>query len=189
MPAVSPGSASLISTCQPRDSAQRWYIRSSMFAQSHDSVPPAPALMLRMQLFLSCGPLRKTLQFQVFQAPWKIAPGRASISFSSLACSASGSPSAEFDHHPEILHLLLGLEQRVDFLAEGVGLVNELLRLLAVVPESVRRPSRTSSSASRFCVLGTSKKPPQMREFLRHGRQLNFNGFKHIDKNITTPAA
>ena len=37
IPAVSPGSASVTSTCQPRDSVQRWYIRSSMFAQSHDS--------------------------------------------------------------------------------------------------------------------------------------------------------
>src|SRR5258708_22758662 len=60
MPADSPGSTSVGSISQPRDSAHRWYIRMSILAQSHDSVPPAPALMLTMQLLRSCGPLRNT---------------------------------------------------------------------------------------------------------------------------------
>src|SRR5437016_5426737 len=38
---------------------------------------------------------------------------------------------------------------------------------------------RTSSSASRFCVLGTSKKPPQMGEFASRGGQLFLDDFKH----------
>ena len=37
----------------PFASAQRVYILKSIPAQSHDSVPPAPAFMLRMALFLS----------------------------------------------------------------------------------------------------------------------------------------
>jgi len=39
---------------------------------------------------------------------------------------------------------------------------------------------KASSSASRFCVLGTSKKPPQVDKLFRHGSQLNFNGLEHI---------
>ena len=43
-PASSPGEASVISTLKPRRSAQRRYMRSSISAQSWESVPPAPAL-------------------------------------------------------------------------------------------------------------------------------------------------
>src|ERR1700722_5364060 len=39
---------------------------------------------------------------------------------------------------------------------------------------------KASSSARRFCVPGTSKKPPQMRKLLRHRCQLNFNYFEHV---------
>ena len=42
-PASSPGDASFISTLKPRRSAQRRYMRSSISAQSWESVPPAPA--------------------------------------------------------------------------------------------------------------------------------------------------
>ena len=44
MPASSPAEASLSSTFIPRDSAQRISMRSSISAQSCESVPPAPAL-------------------------------------------------------------------------------------------------------------------------------------------------
>ena len=42
MPASSPSEASAISTSNPRRCAQRRYIRSSISAQSCESVPPAP---------------------------------------------------------------------------------------------------------------------------------------------------
>jgi hypothetical protein len=35
------------------------------------------------------------------------------------------------------------------------------------------------SSPKRFCSVATSKKPPQMREFLGSGRQLGGNHFEH----------
>ena len=44
MPAWSPAWMSWTSTSKPRRSAQRLYMRKSMSAQSHDSVPPAPGL-------------------------------------------------------------------------------------------------------------------------------------------------
>ena len=46
MPASSPGCRSSSSSLKPLRSAQRAYMRSSISAQSCDSVPPAPALML-----------------------------------------------------------------------------------------------------------------------------------------------
>src|SRR2546421_8986376 len=45
-PASSPGDSSMISACILFRSAQRRYIRSSISAQSCESVPPAPAWML-----------------------------------------------------------------------------------------------------------------------------------------------
>ena len=47
MPATSPALWSVTVTVNPRDSAQRRYIRSSIWAQSWASVPPAPAWMSR----------------------------------------------------------------------------------------------------------------------------------------------
>ena len=44
---------------------------------------------------------------------------------------------AEFEHHAEILELFFGFGERLDFVAEGIGLVNQALRLFAVVPEIV----------------------------------------------------
>ena len=138
MPAPSPGSASVTSTSQPRASAQRWYMRRSMFAQSHDSVPPAPALMLRMQLLLSCRPLRKTFSSSASSSLKNL----AEVAFQFLLDLGLGGLRlglAQLDHHLEILELLLRLEQRLDLVAEGVGLVDELLGLLAVVPEVLGR--------------------------------------------------
>ena len=43
----------------------------------------------------------------------------------------------EFEQHLGVLELLLGLEERLEAATDRVGLVNQLLRLLAVVPESV----------------------------------------------------
>jgi hypothetical protein len=37
------------------------------------------------------------------------------------------------------------------------------------------------SSVKRFCKVATSKKPPQMREFLGGGRQLWRDHFEHGD--------
>ncbi len=56
MPASSPGWKSMISRLKPRRSAQRRYMRSSISAQSCDSVPPAPGLMVTMAFVRSCSP-------------------------------------------------------------------------------------------------------------------------------------
>jgi hypothetical protein len=59
-----------------------------------------------------------------------------------LACASGASPGAEFDHHPEIFEVLLRLGERFDFAANRVRFINELLRLLAIVPERLARHQR-----------------------------------------------
>jgi len=43
----------------------------------------------------------------------------------------------ELDHDAKILQLSFGGEERVDFSAEGTGFVDQFLRLVAIVPESL----------------------------------------------------
>src|SRR3990170_677843 len=59
IPASSPASRSTTSALKPARSAQRTYMRMSIWAQSWDSVPPAPGWMDRIAFFLSCGPERR----------------------------------------------------------------------------------------------------------------------------------
>src|SRR5262245_58155311 len=56
MPASSPGCWSVTSVLKPRAPHQRRYMRSSISAQSWLSVPPAPALIVRMALARSFSP-------------------------------------------------------------------------------------------------------------------------------------
>jgi hypothetical protein len=58
---------------------------------------------------------------------------------------------AEFEHHAEVVELLFGLEQRLDFVAEGIGLVNQPLRLFAVVPEIVGGHERIEFTQAFLC--------------------------------------
>jgi hypothetical protein len=44
---------------------------------------------------------------------------------------------AELEHHPEVVQPLFRLKQRLNFVAERIGLVNQRLRLFAVVPEII----------------------------------------------------
>src|SRR6266581_3232036 len=55
MPASSPGRRSSTSALKPARSAQRRYMRMRFWAQSCDSVPPAPGWIERMAFFLSWG--------------------------------------------------------------------------------------------------------------------------------------
>ena len=42
---------------------------------------------------------------------------------------------AEFNHHAEISDLTFGLKNRIHLAANGVSLINKLLRLLAIIPK------------------------------------------------------
>jgi hypothetical protein len=78
----------------------------------------------------------------------------------------------------EIFELLFRLEERLGLIAEGVGLVDELLgcsRLFQKFSAAIR----ALTSPRRFCAPGTSKKPPQMGKFVGRGGQLGCNSVEH----------
>ena len=78
----------------------------------------------------------------------------------------------------EILELLLRLEQRLDPLAQGVGLVNDswaCSRLFQKVSAAIK----ALISPRRFCAPGTSKKPPHVRQLVPGGCQFRFNRVEH----------
>ena len=85
---------------------------------------------------------------------------------------------AQLDHHAEIVELLFRLEQRLDLVAEGVGLVDELLGLLAIVPELLRRHQGVDF-AQAFLRAGTSKKPPQVRQLVGGRGQFGCDSLEH----------
>jgi hypothetical protein len=85
-PASSPSEASLISTEKPRDSAQRKYMRSSISAQSWESVPPAPERIVTTASSASCSPEKRRCSSS--------SASRDSIEFSCESSSAAISSSS-----------------------------------------------------------------------------------------------
>src|SRR4051794_3423879 len=80
MPASSPGDASSSSTWKPRRSAQRMSMRSSISAQSCESVPPVPAWTETAASPASYGPAKR-----------RSSSSPASLASISLRCSATSS--------------------------------------------------------------------------------------------------
>src|SRR6476661_7386502 len=96
-PASSPGEASVISTSNPRRSAQRRYIRSSISAQSWESVPPAPACTVTTASPASYSPLKSRASSSSCRRPSTEAScvcSSPAISSSSVASSASSARSS-----------------------------------------------------------------------------------------------
>ena len=96
-------------------------MRESISAQSCASVPPAPALMVRMQLFLSCGPLRKIFSSNASSSANNLLRS-AVISASSLRLHRFRLGGGEFEHDLEILDLLAESRERLEFVADVVRL-------------------------------------------------------------------
>jgi len=152
----------------------------SMLAQSQDSVPPAPALMLKIQLFRSLGPLRKTLSSKssnslrnrevLFQVLLVLELFRLRLGL------------AQFHHDLQILQLSFRFEEGLNFIAEVLASSMSFWACSRLFQKS-SFAIKASSSPRRCWAPATSKKPPQMRKFPGHGRQLSFDRFKH--KNIT----
>src|SRR6266487_3172795 len=88
MPASSPGRRSSTSALKPARSAQRRYMRMRFWAQSCDSVPPAPGWIERMAFFLSWGPDRTILMEKLSRSCMREA-SPFSISEASLSSPAS----------------------------------------------------------------------------------------------------
>ena len=160
MPAVSPGRTSLTSTCQPRVSAQRWYMRSNMFAQSQDSVPPAPALMFMMQLLLSCLPLRNTFNSSESSSLKSLDRSNSNSRWIlSWEASGSASPSSTMTWKSSSCFSALS--------SGSVLLRSELASSMSFwacsrLFQKLSAAIRALISPKRLCAPGTSKKPPQM---------------------------
>jgi len=135
-------------------------MRESISAQSCASVPPAPALMPRMQFLRSCGPFRKTFNSSVSRFLKNFATSRSS-SCSTFNWRGGRLGLAKFEHHAEILQMFLRLKQRLDLVAEGIGLVNQRLRLFAVVPE------KWSAAMSELSSPGASARRARQRNLRR----------------------
>ena len=86
---------------------------------------------------------------------------------------------AQLDHHPEILELLLGLEQRLDLARGGRWPRRSVSGPARGCSRNCPRAISASISPRRCCAPGTSKKPPQVREFLGGDGHLGFDGVEH----------
>ena len=88
MPASSPGSRSTTSALKPARSAQRRYMRTSIWAQSWDSVPPAPGWMETMAFFTSWAPDRIIFSSNSSNE-WRRCRSPSSISAATLSSPSS----------------------------------------------------------------------------------------------------
>ena len=101
MPASSPGCMSMTVMWNPCCSAQRVYMRTSIWVQSWASVPPAPAWKVRIALHVSYSPERSssTSRFSMsFSRAWYCfsISSASPVSFSSIAISRKSSRSAHW---------------------------------------------------------------------------------------------
>src|SRR6266487_13635 len=156
-------------------------MRNNISAQSHASVPPAPALMLMMQLLRSCGPLRNTRNSSASRSLRNFATSRSN-SRRTFGCAAGGSawPSSTITRKSSRC-----------FSASSSGSIlprRELASSMSFCAcsrlfQKLSAAISESSSPRRFCVRGTSKKPPQMGQFLGGGAELRNNRVEHASQN------
>ncbi len=160
IPAWSPAWMSWTSTAKPRRSAHRLYMRSSMSAQSHDSVPPAPAWRERIALLRSNWPVRK----EAISRASSSEAMEATVPASSLSC-ASRSAGGELSTSSTITSASSTFVWKAT--TGTTALLSEFsfamcfwaLSLLSQNPGSPIWASMASISR-RF--WSTSKKPPQV---------------------------
>jgi hypothetical protein len=160
IPAWSPAWTSWTCTSKPLRSAHRLYIRKSMSAQSHDSVPPAPAWMDRIALLLSNWPVRKDAISSLSSSPIISATAESS-SLSWTSRSAAGDDSTSSTMTPVsstfLWNATTGSTARLSTFS--FAMCFWALSLLSQNPGSPIWASIASISR-RF--WSTSKKPPQV---------------------------
>ena len=118
-----------MSHLKPRRSHQRRYMRSSISAQSWLSVPPAPALMVRMALARSCSPP------SIF---WNSAPStvasRAARAAPQVLLHVLARRAPVFED-PRVVFLGAQALQEVEVALEALPALHDLLGLGLVRPE------------------------------------------------------
>ena len=152
-------------------------MRESISAQSCASVPPAPALMLKMQFFRSCGPFRKTFNSSESSSLKNLARSRVN-SCSTCACATAGSasPSSSMTRKSSscLPTVASGSILARSELASSIR-VWAFSRLFQKLSPAIN----ALISSRRFCNAATSKKPPQVGKFLRGVGDIRFNRVKH----------
>ena len=134
----------MISRLKPRRSVHRRYMRSSISAQSCDSVPPAPGWMVTIAFLRSCSP----------PSIFLISPACTSWSSASSACANSASTGfarlGPLDEHREVVALLLERHDEIAVLLEPAAALQDFLRFGLVFPEIGRGGARLE--AGQFFV-------------------------------------
>src|SRR5215211_7496039 len=153
MPASSPSVYSITSSSKPRRSAQRWYMRASISAQSCESTPPAPEFMVSMASPSSYSPA-KSLATSCSSSTRST---RLSSSLTSGSNSPSSSASSRSSPEPERLSLSPSrssilpctLEKRADTALASWGSSQKPGRLMSSPSSSASvRNLSTSKNAS-----------------------------------------
>ena len=178
MPASSPGIRSMISALKPRRSHQRRYMRSSISAQSCDSVPPAPAWIATMALRSSYGPENVSSNSRSSSCDSSAAVSRsmsAAVASSSSASASSTRSSRSATCFSRPRHV--STRARI-----GDEALHHVLRGLLVVPEA----GGGGLLLERGCLgfeLGMSKTRHDMRDALAE-RGEAVSKFLHVRRSI-----
>ena len=110
-------------------------MRESISAQSCASVPPAPALMVKMQLHLSCGPLRKVFSSNASRSANNLLRSRLHLGFELQLHRLPARPAPSSSMTRKSSSCFAEAGERLEFAADVVGLVDDFLRGFLVVPE------------------------------------------------------
>ena len=147
---------------KPCRSIQRWYMRRSMSAQSHDSVPPAPELMVRKALERSIR-RRAACSVRNRRAPLTMAAYSLLAPPATAGLRSFGFAEGEFHEHgrSSICRSSASSGLTLPRRAETSSTFFWARSLLVQKSGSAIRPS---SSARRACSFGRSKIPPQFAD-------------------------
>ena len=146
MPASSPDVSSMISTLYLWRSPQRAYMRNSMRAQSHDSVPPAP----EMHLDIGIVGVDLARQKRLDLASLGLDLERLQLVDPFLFGGGIVFHLAEFDERRGILEVPLEPRDGAEPILEIGPLAHHLLRGIGIVPEvGVLDPGVQLGEASR----------------------------------------
>ena len=151
-----------------------------MLAQSQDSVPPAPALMLMMQFLRSWGPLRNSFSSSVSTSLKNFSRSRPiSVSICAWAAGGSASPSSIITRQSSSVFS----RRRTGSILPRMPVASSMATwAFSRLFQKFSSAMRAVNSPNRFCKLAKSKKPPQVGELVGGGRNLDFGNFEHRGK-------
>ena len=160
IPASSPGDSSSTTAFIPFRSAQRRYMRSRIEAQSCDSVPPAPGLMVMMALRWSVSPessVRVSCSDDVVSA---LVSSRSRSFSSSCALVGVGLFGGQRNVRVDVARNAVSFSSALIWSSERLRSRSTACARVLVAPEIGRRRQRASSAFSFSRCCAASKKTP-----------------------------